>query len=114
MAGWMMIDADSLRYLKDVRERIRITRWEPVQEILRQMSQQIDGMERCMEQRLDSIEGHLIENADRAADGGRMPFYVIPYCDGSLLKLPPYNLPALSIVDVIENMNSEQLRKYSK
>ncbi|KAK9357176.1 hypothetical protein V1504DRAFT_465463 [Lipomyces starkeyi] len=119
-------EVDSLRYLNDVRERIRITRGDPVQEILRRMEQRFDRMEQRMEQRLDSIEGRLegmvrAQNlnllgahlsANRAADGVRTPFYIIPFRDGSLPTQPPHSLPALSNVDVIENLNAGQLREY--
>ncbi|KAK9237260.1 hypothetical protein V1525DRAFT_165404 [Lipomyces kononenkoae] len=58
-----------------------------------------------MEQRLDRIEGGLEGlvraqnlnllglqlNANRAADGLQMPFYVIPFRDGSLPTQPPVN-----------------------
>ncbi|KAK9368166.1 hypothetical protein V1509DRAFT_565268, partial [Lipomyces kononenkoae] len=109
-------EADALRYLNDVREKIRITRPDPMQEILRRldrMDQSLERLERGLErvvwaQNLSS----LLPNANRLADGERIPFFVVPFRDGSLPTHPPHNLPALQSFAAIEGLNMEQLRAY--
>ncbi|KAK9357772.1 hypothetical protein V1504DRAFT_442632 [Lipomyces starkeyi] len=110
---------DAFRYLDEVKERTRAARGDPLQEVLRgireiqedmrQVRRDIRRMQEAqtdMSRRLNTVE----EN--RAADGERILFRIVPFNDGSMPTEHPHNLPPLHTLAAIEGLNFDQLREY--
>ncbi|KAK9427654.1 hypothetical protein V1505DRAFT_317250 [Lipomyces doorenjongii] len=124
--------ADAVRYSDDVKERVRVTRGDTLQQVLGQLRELRGDLRRdvrLINGRLDRLEegqtdiSRRLDNVTRtqnlpligpcmAADGDQIPFALVPFNDGSMPTEYPHNLPPLYRLMDIEGLNAEHLRAY--
>ncbi|KAK9320578.1 hypothetical protein V1517DRAFT_354375 [Lipomyces orientalis] len=110
--------ADAIRYLEEIKDRIRVVRGDPLHEILQEVRVINDRLGR-MDVRFDRMEAvqadilsRLDNVANRAADGVNTTFSVIPFRDGSMPTEHPHNLPPLHRLAAVNTLNREHLNAY--
>ncbi|KAK9249744.1 hypothetical protein V1507DRAFT_500365 [Lipomyces tetrasporus] len=114
---------DAARYLAVMEDRIRETRGDPLQEILRvvnemrqaqtEMRQEQTEMRQEqteMRQTITEILNPIQANRDR--DGVQLTLNIIPFADGSMPTQHPHNLPPLFTLAAMNGLERPQLDQY--
>ncbi|KAK9239523.1 hypothetical protein V1525DRAFT_40649 [Lipomyces kononenkoae] len=105
---------DAARYLAEVEDKIRETRGDPIQEILRvvtELNRVVSELKQNQSQMFDRLEQTIrlqnmgqilpLKQANRDRDGVQLTLNIIPFVDGSIPTQAPHNLPPLFSIEAI-------------